>query len=547
MALERLRGASVRFVVVATLCCAAGWVQAAEVRWRAGVFNYQAQNKPLREFLQEFAASQGVTVVVAKEVEGTVSGRFRLTPSSMLDLMTATHGLVWYYDGNVLFVYPASEVASQVVRLNNAPVARLREALERLRIADQRFPITYDTRQNTAFVSGPKRYVELVLQSARAVDDNEGSSLATDIRVFPLKYAWAADFVFTQGGREYAVPGVASVLTSLYASSRQPPVASANTMSARTRSTLRKLQGLGVVGGDAVAKQPPAQESGGVQMPRGQDLPQFQPDGRLNAVVVRDVPERMGFYEAVVRALDVKPGLVEIEVQVFEVRSSDLEQLGIDWRAHGRHADLQIGQGNRPRLDFSDALNPASNPGTPIGASFTSVAGDASRFLIARINALAQEGKANVLSSPRVLTLDNVEAVMENLKTLFVRVAGNLDASLFDVSTGTSLRVTPLIVIEGTKRQVKLAVRIEDGALLEQTVDSVPVVQRATITTQAFVNEGESLLLGGHVTEARRNGESGVPGLSKIPVLGELFKFRETSTERTERLFMITPRVVAVP
>lgn len=546
MALERLRGGWARFVMAAMLCCAGAGAQAAELRWRTGVFSYQAQNKPLKDFLREFAASQGITVVVAPEVEGTVSGRFRLTPSSMLEMMTATHGLIWYYDGNVLFIYPASEVASQLVRLNTAPVARLREALDRMGIEDPRYPIVYDARQNTAFVSGPKRYVDLVLQSARAVDENEGSSLSTDIRVFPLKYAWAADFVFTQGGREYSVPGIASVLTNLYASSRQPSPASGSAVSDRTRATLRKLQGLGVVGADAVPKLPPAPEAGTL-MPRGQDLPQFQPDGRLNAVVVRDVPERMAFYEAVIRSLDVKPGLVEIEVQIFEVRSSDLEQLGIDWRAHGRHVDLQLGQGDGPRLDFNDALDPASVLSTPLGGSFTSVAGDAGRFLIARVNALAQEGKANVLSSPRVLTLDNVEAVMENLKTFFVRVAGNLDASLFDISTGTSLRVTPLIVTEGDKRQVKLAVRIEDGALLEQAVDSVPVVQRATITTQAFVNEGESLLLGGHVSEARRNGESGVPGLSKIPLLGGLFKFRENSTERTERLFMITPRVIALP
>lgn len=545
-----------RAVVLLMLLCLAVAAQAATIRWRTENFSYVAQNKPLKEFLREFAASQGLTTVIAPEVEGTISGRFNLTPSSMLDLLTTTYGLVWYFDGNVLFVYPASDITSQVIHLRNAQTPRLREALAKLDLADARYPIVYDARQNTAFVSGPKRYVELVVQTARAVDENDGAVQASDIRVFPLKYAWAADFVFTQGGREYTVPGVASVLSNLYgANNAYPNTANGLPQGApsnRTRAAVRKLQGMGVLGRDALPNDAtgPAdtQRVQGTFMPRGQELPQFQPDGRMNAVVVRDVPERMAFYESVIRSLDVKPGLVEIEVRIIEVRSSELESLGIDWRAHSGHVDLQLGRGNIPPLDFGSALTTGSIPTTPVGGALTSVLGDAGRYLIARVNALAQDGKANILSSPRVLTLDNVEAVMENISTFFVRVAGNLDASLFDVSTGTSLRVTPLIVTEGDKRQVKLAVRIEDGSVDSQnTVDAIPVVHRSTIGTQAFVSEGESLLLGGHVFDSKTDQETGVPGLSKLPGIGALFRYREKNTERTERLFMITPRIVALP
>jgi len=538
-------------IVLASACFG---VCAADIRWRTPMFSYVAQDKPLKDFIREFAASQGVTVLVSKEIEGTISGKFNLTPASMLELVATAHGLVWFFDGNVLFIYPATEFASQVIHLNSASISRLRESLERLDLADKRFPVVYDTKRNTVFVSGPKRYVDLVQQAARAVEDDQDARQATDIRVFPMKYAWAADFTFVQGGREQTLPGVASVLRSLYVK-QQPGTMHglsgvAAKPSARTRATLRKLQGLGVVGSDASAADgglsaeadsPSGSPAGGAE------LPQFQPDGRLNAVLVRDLPERMPFYEDVIRALDVRPGLVEIEARVIEVSSDEVESLGIDWRAHGRHADVQLGRGAIPTLDPLTALTTGSSGVAPNGGIATVMFGDAGNFLLARINALAEQGKANVLSSPRVLTLDNVEAAMENISTFFVRVAGNLDASLFDVSTGTSLRVTPLIVAEGQARQIKLAVRIEDGDVDERLVDGIPVVKRSTITTQAFIKEGDSLLVGGYNQQSRKSSEVGVPGLSAMPVLGHLFKYREQREKRVERLFLLTPRIVALP
>jgi type III secretion protein C len=143
-----------------------------------------------------------------------------------------------------------------------------------------------------------------------------------------------------------------------------------------------------------------------------------------------------------------------------------------------------------------------------------------------------------------VLTLDNVEAVLENLSTFFVPVAGNLDVGLYNVSAGTSLRVTPLIVTEGGRTQIKLAVRIEDGGITQQNVGTLPVVQRTSITTQAFINEGESLLIGGYQSDARNVTEVGVPGLSSIPLLGLLFKHHQKETTHVEHLFMLTPHVV---
>jgi type III secretion protein C len=105
--------------------------------------------------------------------------------------------------------------------------------------------------------------------------------------------------------------------------------------------------------------------------------------------------------------------------------------------------------------------------------------------------------------------------------------------------------VTPLVVNEGGKAQIKLAIRIEDGGITQQMVSSIPVVQKTTITTQAFINEGESLLIGGLKSDVHNNTKVGIPGLSGIPVLGALFRHSQKESSHMEHLFMLTPRVVA--
>ncbi len=571
MPLQKIRFA-LAAAMAAGLLAAVGGVEAGEVRWKEEKYAYTAKGKNLKEFLREFAASQGLVAVVSKEVEGAVNGKFNLLPSSLMDLMAASFGFTWYAEGNVLYVTPASDVRSEVVRLGATPIAKLRQALEQLDIPDRRFPILYDGRQNTALVSGPSRFVDLVVQTSRALDLAAPSGAGAEVRVYPLRYAWAADFTYNQGNREQTIPGVASVLAGVYGTT---PAGTARTAlpGTRSRGPLEALRGLGLVGAGVSAldrTRPAANEAGGPVASGGlgsgpgwgagvgaigDGLPQFRADGRMNAVIVRDMPERMRAHEATLRSLDTKPGLVEIEVRIIEINADAVESLGIDWRLRTGRLDLQLGRGNLPTLAWGTALadtaplvgpnGPQSQNPSP-SAVLTTVLGDAGRFLIARVNALAQEGRANMLASPKIMTLDNVEAVMENLNTFFVRVAGNLDVNLFDVSVGTSLRVTPLIVTESAQQQVKLAIRIEDGAFTGQSVDQVPVVRRSTITTQSFIGDGQALLIAGYSQQGDSNDQIGVPGLSTVPWLGNLFKYTEKRKTRLERLYLLTPKVVSL-
>ena len=272
---------------------------------------------------------------------------------------------------------------------------------------------------------------------------------------------------------------------------------------------------------------------------------------RLNAVIVRDQPERMPMYEQVIASLDQPSALVEVEATVIDVVTDNARTLGVDWRAHAKKVDIVSSPSGltdaavspRPGNDLLYSDNPLSSG--PAGLVGTLIFGSQRSYFLARIYALAERGDANLVSRPRVLTLNNNEAVLQSTTEFFVRVQGKDTVDLYNVNAGLVLRVTPTLVEEEGKRQFKLLVRIEDGSPSgTRKVDEIPLVSRNSIVTQAVIGEDESLLIGGYVIDETRNDQASVPGLANIPMIGWLFRTDSRSTRRVERMFLITPRLV---
>jgi type III secretion protein C len=542
---------------LALLLCGAR-AQSAELPWRNRPFQITANEKPLADFLRELSASQGTTAIVDPKVTGVISGKFNIRASAqgLLSSICEANGLTWYYDGSFLFVEPAGDARSEVLPIASGNTTRINETLRQLGIADSRYPLAVSERDGSVFVSGPKRYVDMVRQAIKLGDRRASQDEAAEIRLFPLKYAWAADVTIKRAGKEVSIAGVATTLRSLY---------SRNTGGAARRAALPIKLGpdrqIRMRAGESInapklefANPVDTDDSGGPDA-SGNELPFIQADTRLNAVLVRDTPDRMAQYVRLIEALDVRPRLVEIELTIMDVSTDTLDSLGIDWRLHGKHGDLQTGTGGRPALTWASGTTEAGQvggvsatgvPTTPIGGMFTASIGSELRtFLLARVNALAQKGRANFIARPKVLTLDNTEAVLENLSEIHVRVQGFQDAGLFSITSGTAVRVTPLIVDEKDGRSVLLTINIEDGSLSgHAAVDQIPVINRRTVNTQALMDENVSLLLAGFTSEEKVNAMTGVPLLSDLPLVGNLFKFREQKQSNMERFYLLTPRLV---
>ena len=248
-------------------------------------------------------------------------------------------------------------------------------------------------------------------------------------------------------------------------------------------------------------------------------------------MLVRDRADRLSRYEQLIADLDVEPQSIEIEATIIDIATDRLRELGVNWRASSSNGRLGFQVGNGAQAPLPTA-----------GGVVSAVLGSVGQF-VARINALQAEGAAQVVSSPQVVTLSNVEAVFDNSSTFFVRVAGREQVDLFNQSVGTSLRVMPHVFRDHEGTRIRLAINVEDGSITGQQVDQIPVVQRSTLNTQALIVEGESLLIGGMTREAQSQSVDKVPGLGDIPVLGHAFKNRSNSHSRIERMFLITPRL----
>jgi type III secretion protein C len=540
------------------LACAAP-AKAADLHWKGRPFQIVAADKPLPDFLRELAASQGTTAIVDAKVAGSISGRFNASPERILDNVCATNGLTWYYDGAFLYVEPASLARSEILSVSNA--THVAETLKQLGIADSRYPVTLVDRdgQGSLHVAGPKHYVDMVRQTVHQIEGRDDADANAEIRVFPLKYAWAGDIRIRRGGHEQSIPGVANTLRDLFSRDGGAAGLRRNASAPFYTGATRELK-LHSTGDSIEAPKvelPAAQMDGDLDLPgfmggrsgRGGGLPQFQADTRMNAVIVRDLPEHMAQYAHLIQSMDVRPRLVEIDVTIMDISTDTLDSLGVDWRAHGAHADLQIGHGNQPGQSWGNGPADEASQNlalTPLGTMFSAAIGhDARNYLLARVSALAQTGNADLVARPKVLTLDNNEAVLENLQQFYVRVNGFQDAGLFTVTTGTAVRVTPLIVDSDPQRGVMMSIDIEDGALSADSVDQIPIVQRRTVNTQALVDEGQSLLIAGYTSEQKSLATSGVPVLKDVPLLGHLFRYDEKKRSHMERFYLLTPRLVS--
>jgi len=519
--------------------------------WTAPSFVYQANGKRLSEVLQDFAASQALPAIIAEGVDGVVHATFDTPPDDFLAGITRAYPIIWYHDGTALYFYPARAMQSRLFRLKGFSRQQVEDMLASLNLGDARYPLRFNTKERTLMAYGPPRHIELISAALDSLDTGVLERNRVIVKVFPLRYASAADRTVGRNN----VPGLVSILRGIYGgglNSSDPPGGQAAPGASKLVNKVQAMRAAygesrllpelrGKPDGSGVA---PAGGTGATPLdtataahrttgsPAGEEAPPwFEAHDATNAVVVRGNLNRMAEYGYLIRRLDRRPILVEIEATIIDVNAEKLKSLGIDWSARGGRSALSISS-NRPAT------------GDTGGFTVSTLWTNAGRELLARIDLLSSEGQARIVATPKVLGVANRPAVMEEKRSAAVRVSGNLDAQLYTVEAGTLLEVTPQVhEMDGTTR-MKLSLYIEDGQFEARMVDGVPVVKRTEIRTEAHVVEGESLLVGGIAVETEATNGGGVPGVSKIPVLGNLFKWSGSRNTRSERLFLITPRIV---
>ncbi len=537
------------------------------------------RNQDVGAFVREFFSAAGLTVNVDARVTGKINGRFSGAPAQVWNQVSRAFNLIAYYDGSVVTVYSADQVESRTVSVPAGRAPELAAGVSDAGLADATNRVR-PTGDATILATGVPRFLDQVQQLAAAAPNRsmpgmggtgpntaqiapaaaQGPSYIEpyELRVFYLRYARADDTKLVAGGRELTVPGVGTSLSRIMGDGSAVAGVSGSYGGRTLRQSAQRLGGRGLNStapdpgqtaqlapyDDEYLGLPPATPVpvASAREPSPQGGPRIAIDPSLNAVIVRDRPENMPAYEGLVRALDIAPQIVELEATIIDLNIEKLRNLGIDWRIRSQGFNALFG---------GDILRRSGNPANDIsrlgavneGLSLSGVIG-ANREFIGRISALERKGAAKIVSRPQIVTLSNIEAVFDRTRTFYVRIAGDRQVDLFNVTAGTVLRVNPHVLIDNGQPRIRMVVGVEDGTLLNQEVDDIPVVERASVNTQAMINEGEGLLLGGLTVNAQFDAESKIPLLGDIPILGELFKTRTRNRQQTERLFLITPRII---
>jgi type IV pilus assembly protein PilQ len=260
-----------------------------------------------------------------------------------------------------------------------------------------------------------------------------------------------------------------------------------------------------------------------------------QVDQRTNSLILTDIPEKLPIARTLITSLDTRTPQVEIEAKMVDVDISKSQDLGIDWTFEV----TEDGSGDLNRSQTARSANPIANAAGElrVGAIRTDWTVDAV------VQALVDDRNANIISNPRITTVNNREAsilVGQEIPLVVQDEAFNTVIQLKQI--GIKLSVRPHI---NSDRQIELDIHPEVSDLASQaTVQGGIIINTSEADTRVLVSDGETAVIGGLIRENEATAERGIPLLKDVPALGWLFKSTNTVNQKRELLIFITPRIV---
>jgi type IV pilus assembly protein PilQ len=257
-------------------------------------------------------------------------------------------------------------------------------------------------------------------------------------------------------------------------------------------------------------------------------------DKRTNALLVTDIDERLDQAESMIRSLDTRTPQVEIVARLVDVDVSATRDLGIKWGLHNVDI-MDAGVSEHFDVNAADVTGPAGVVRVGTVKPFGSVE--------ATLQALESKNKANIISNPRITTVNNREAsvvVGKQIPLIVQDFAGNAVTQMTTI--GIKLSVTPHINV-GNKITMDVHPEVSDLAA-QATVQGGIIINTTMADTRVMVNDGETAVIGGLIRSNESTTKRGIPILMDIPLIGMLFRSSSTTQAKRELLIFVTPKIL---
>ena len=290
-------------------------------------------------------------------------------------------------------------------------------------------------------------------------------------------------------------------------------------------------------------------------------------DDRTNVLIIRDLPQNIAEVKALVATLDTATPQVLIEARIVEVDTTFTRDLGVQWGGSFRGTSGSKQYGMTGVTDSTGASVPgaavtaattnpftATSPVPTFAVNLPAAVGLGSGGGIAfgilkdnlrldlSLSALESSGKGKIISSPKIVTTDNKEAIIEQGTQIPYSTVSASGTNVQFIDATLSLKVTPHITPDG---RVSMKVDVKNDSQGDVAPGSTtPSINKKKATTDVLISDGETTVIGGILQITRNENRSGLPWLSKIPVLGYLFRHDTNSTQNRELLIFITPKIL---
>jgi type IV pilus assembly protein PilQ len=263
-------------------------------------------------------------------------------------------------------------------------------------------------------------------------------------------------------------------------------------------------------------------------------------DERTNILIVKDIPRNITGAKNLVKALDTKTPQVLIEARIVEANLTFQKELGVKWGflIGGGKATVQGGLGG------NDIVNLPAVPkvGTAGIIEFLFSRGTIADLDIA-ISAHENKGDVKIISSPKIVTLDNKEASVEQgLRIPYRKFTAEGTATVDFIEANLKLTVTPHVTNDG---HIKMNIRAKKDAPDDSIeVDGTPSIDKKEALSEVLIKDGAVVAIAGVYSIEKSEGDEGIPLFKKIPLLGWLFKRESKEDKRKDLLIFISPKII---
>ncbi len=287
--------------------------------------------------------------------------------------------------------------------------------------------------------------------------------------------------------------------------------------------------------------------------PRGE----IKVDSRTNALVVRDIQDNVARVERIIHDLDQRTPQVQIEARIVQASKNFARGLGIQWglssiaRGNIGSSPLTVNVGASGVAVGSQANDffvnlPASAagvtvPGSTIGLLVGRLMGTTGTLDL-RLSAGEALGQTKIISAPKIITLDNKPAKLEQGSQVPFQTTSLQGTQTTFVDATLALNVTPHVIPHAST--VRLEIKVTKNSVGASVSNAGPTIDKKEATTEILLRDGETTVLGGIFEENRSDSTQGVPWFNRIPFLGWLFKNEGVSVNQTELLVFVTPTIV---